>query len=85
MKLKIMDLSEHPKLRATLARAVEKNRATRTPLTRKEVLISSVLRRKWKRCQEDGVVFAAHAIADALKRDNPKFNRQQFILAFRGK
>jgi hypothetical protein len=92
LKLRIVDLSKRPKLRAMLARAVEKKQSTKAPLTRKDLLIAGVLRRQSRRHRahllshpNDGVVFAAHAIADALKRDNPKFDRQRFILAFRGK
>lgn len=87
MKLRVINLNAEPKLREILAK-----RNTRKRLTRKDVFLAKVLRRQANRKRthllshpNDGVVFAAYAIADALKRDNPKFDRQRFILTFRGK
>jgi hypothetical protein len=90
-RLKIINLNAHPGLRATITKALarQKNRNTPKILTHKDRLIASVLRRqsdsKHIGFMDDGFVIAAYAIADALKRDNPRFDRNQFILTFRGK
>jgi hypothetical protein len=63
-------------------------------MTRKDyILIAEALRVQFRRLarpasllsyENDGVLSAAHEIADALQRDNCRFNREHFLAVVRG-
>jgi hypothetical protein len=88
MKVKLIDLKSHPKLRATLARALGTQKAKKAGMTRKDYVLAEALRIQFRRStnhpsllstEGDGVYIAACTIADALQRDNPRFNRKHFL------
>jgi hypothetical protein len=71
-----------------LARALETQKAKKAGMTRKDYVLAEVLRIQFRRStnrpsllsiEGDGVYIAACAIADALRRDNPGFNRKHFL------
>jgi hypothetical protein len=61
-------------------------------MTRKDyIVIAEALRVQFHRAalennppMQDGVLNAAHEIADALQRDNARFNKEHFLAVIRG-
>jgi|HubBroStandDraft_2_1064218.scaffolds.fasta_scaffold17958_5 hypothetical protein len=87
MKVKLIDLNSKPKLRATLIQALKTQRK-RAATRAKDYLLAEALRVQFRRSTKhpsllstegDGVYIAACAIAKALQRDNPRFNRKHFL------
>ena len=94
VKVRVIDLKSQPKLRATLARALGTQKARKAGVTRKDYVLAEALRIQLRRStnhpsllstEEDGVYLAACTIADALQRDNPLFNRKNFLAVVCGK
>jgi hypothetical protein len=88
VKVRVVDLKSQPKLRATLARALMTQKAKKAGMTRKDYVLAEAFRIQFRRStnhpslqstEGDGVYVAACTIAKALQRDNPRFDRKNFL------